>query len=159
MAILLVLLPMLPAVAAALVGAVGWRGAAPWLGPVACAGVAGLGAALAVQVVDEGPVGALGGHLRADALSALMVILIGVVGAVTSTYSVAYLRTELDAETTTLRRARLYGVLMQVTLAAMVVVVLADNLGVLWVAIETTTVATVLLVGHRRDRASLEASW
>ncbi|TPW08695.1 MAG: hypothetical protein FD127_4341, partial [Acidimicrobiaceae bacterium] len=40
MAILLVLLPMLPAVAAALVGAVGWRGAAPWLGPVACAGVA-----------------------------------------------------------------------------------------------------------------------
>ena len=48
---------------------------------------------------------------------------------------------------------------MQVTIAAMFVVVIADNLGVLWVAIETTTIATVLLVGHRRDRASLEASW
>ncbi len=48
---------------------------------------------------------------------------------------------------------------MQVTIAAMLVVVVSDNLGVLWVAIETTTIATVLLVGHRRDRASVEASW
>ena len=48
---------------------------------------------------------------------------------------------------------------MQLTVAAMCVVVIADNLGVLWVAIETTTIATVLLVGHRRDRTSVEASW
>src|SRR6266849_3576984 len=41
----------------------------------------------------------------------------------------------------------------------MLVAVLADNLGVLWVAVEATTIATAFLVGHRRTRASLEASW
>ncbi len=37
--------------------------------------------------------------------------------------------------------------------------VLTDNLGVLWVAIEATTVATAFLVGHRGTRRSLEAAW
>jgi len=30
---------------------------------------------------------------------------------------------------------------------------------VIWVAIEATTVATAFLVGHRRTRAALEATW
>jgi hydrogenase-4 component F len=37
--------------------------------------------------------------------------------------------------------------------------VLADNLGVLWVAVEATTIATAFLVGHHRTRQSLEAAW
>lgn len=159
MATLIVLLPLVPAVAAAIIGMFGWRADTAWLTPVACLSVGGIGIALAVHVLDDGPVTALGDHLRVDSLSALMIMLIAAVGAITSTYSVAYLRTELVTGTTTLPRARLYGVLMPVTIAAMSVVVIADNLGVVWVAIETTTVATVLLVGHRRDRASVEASW
>ena len=159
MAALIVLLPLLPAVAAVVVGAFGWRASTAWLGPVTCVGVGGTGVALAVQVLDRGPLTALGDQLRVDSLSALMIILIGGVGAIASTYSVAYLRTELERSATTPPRARLYGALMQLTISAMLVVVIADNLGVIWVAIETTTIATVLLVGHRRDRASVEASW
>ena len=41
----------------------------------------------------------------------------------------------------------------------MLLAVLAANLGVLWVAVEATTVATTFLVGHRRTKGSLEASW
>ena len=41
----------------------------------------------------------------------------------------------------------------------MVLAVLANNLGVVWVAIEATTVSTAFLVGHHRTRASLEATW
>ena len=158
MAALIVLLPIVAAVAAVLVATFGWNLATAWSAPAACLIVAGIGVALAIRVLDDGPVDAFGGQLRVDALSALMVIFIGVVGSISAVYSVAYLRTELDSERTTARRAQLYGVLMQVTIAAMLVVVVADNLGVLWVAIETTTIATVLLVGHRRDRASVEAS-
>ena len=33
------------------------------------------------------------------------------------------------------------------------------NVGVLWVAVEATTVVTTFLVGHRRTKGSLEASW
>lgn len=159
MRLAIVVLPLLPALAAGLIAAAGWRTLTAWLAPIVSLSVAGTGSVLAVHVLDSGPVTALQGQLRVDALSALMIILIGAVGWITTTYSVAYLRTELDAGTTTPQRARLYGALMPLTIAAMLVVVVADNLGLLWVAIETTTVATVLLVGHRRDRASVEASW
>ena len=156
---LLILLPFIPAAVGGLIAATGWRPVTGWLAQRACLAVVGIGIGVAVRVLRSGPVTAMGGQLRVDSLSALMIILIGAVGALITSYSVAYLRTELDSGSTTPRRARLYGVLMQVTIAAMLVVVIADNLGVVWVAIETTTIATVLLVGHRRDRASVEASW
>ena len=41
----------------------------------------------------------------------------------------------------------------------MVVAVCANNIGVIWVAIEATTVITAFLVGHRRTRTALEATW
>ena len=159
MTVMFVLLPIIPAVVAALIAVAGWRTATIWLPTVSCLTVSGIGIALAVRVLETGPATTVGGQLRVDALSALMVVLIGIVGAITSAYSVAYLRTELTAGSTTPQRARLFGALMQLTVAAMCVVVVADNLGVLWVAIETTTIATVLLVGHRRDRTAVEASW
>lgn len=156
---LIVLVPIVPAAVAALIAVLGWRPATQWLPTGSCLAVSGLGIALGVHVLATGAVTAVGGQFRVDALSALMVVLIGAVGTISSTYSVAYLRTELTTGTTTPQRARLFAALMQLTVAAMCVVVIADNLGVLWVAIETTTIATVLLVGHRRDRTSVEASW
>ena len=160
MAALLVLLPFIPAVVGGLIAATGWRPVTGWL----ASGCVPRSRRCRhrrsrSRASSTGPITAMGGQLRVDSLSALMIILIGSVGALSTAYSVAYLRTELDNGSTTPRRARLYGVLMQVTIAAMVVVVIADNLGIVWVAIETTTIATVLLVGHRRDRASVEASW
>ena len=159
MTALIVLVPVVPAAVAALIAVAGWRPATRWLPTASCLAVSGLGIALSVQVLDTGPVTTAAGQFRVDALSALMLVLIGVVGTLTSAYSVAYLRTELATGTTTSQRARLFAALMQLTVAAMCVVVISDNLGVLWVAIETTTIATVLLVGHRRDRTSVEASW
>jgi hydrogenase-4 component F len=37
--------------------------------------------------------------------------------------------------------------------------VLAGNLGILWVAVEATTIVTAFLVGHDRTRTALEAAW
>ncbi len=159
MAALLILLPFVPAIVAGLIAATGWRPVTGWLASGACLAVVGIGVAAAVRVLRSGPITAMDGRIRVDSLSALMIIFIGAIGALSTAYSVAYLSTELDNGSTTPRRALLYGVLMQVTIAAMLVVVIADNMGVVWVAIESTTIATVLLVGHRRDRASVEASW
>ena len=41
----------------------------------------------------------------------------------------------------------------------MALAVVATSIGVMWVAIEATTVITAFLVGHRRTRAALEATW
>jgi hydrogenase-4 component F len=44
-------------------------------------------------------------------------------------------------------------------LAAMSLAVLSDNLGVMWVAVEATTIATAFLVGQRGTRKAIEAAW
>ena len=88
-----------------------------------------------------------------------MVLLIGSIALLSSWFGVSYIRSELTDGHTTVGGARLYSALVNVFVATMVLAVLAENIGVMWVAIEATTVATAFLVGHRRTRSSLEASW
>ncbi|BBY56527.1 hydrogenase [Mycobacterium koreense] len=149
-----------PAAAALVTLIVGWRTWSATLTVVAALGVLGCGIALAVGGHGTGWRHlALGGLLRADALSATMLIVIGVVGSLATWASIGYIRTELADGHTDRRGARLYGVLTGLFLSAMVLAVCANDIGVVWVAIEATTVATAFLVGHRRTRTALEATW
>src|SRR2546426_11553886 len=86
------------------------------------------------------------GFLRADPLSAWMVLLISVVSLATSLYAVRYFRRDLAAGALTARRAREFSVLTPTFVAGMFLVVLANNLGVMWAAVEVTALSSVLLV-------------
>ncbi|HVA10164.1 MAG TPA: proton-conducting transporter membrane subunit [Acidimicrobiales bacterium] len=149
----------IPVLVAAVSGVIPWRHWIGWLGLAAIAAVLGCGVALAVRVVHGPPITVFGGVLRVDALSAFMVLVIGVIGVLATWQSVHYLDAEMAAGRCSRRHASLYAVLIQLFLAAMLLAVLANNLGILWVAIEATTIATAFLVGHRRTRGALEASW
>lgn len=116
------------------------------------------GVALGIRV-GAGTGFALGGLLRADALTVTMLIVIGTVGTLATWAGMSYIDGELERAHTDERGARLYGVLTPAFLAAMVLAVCANNIGVVWVAIEATTVITTFLVGHRRTRTALEATW
>jgi hydrogenase-4 component F len=150
---------LLPLAGGLVSGVVPWRRGIGWLGTVIASGVLVTGVVLAVDVVHGKPMSALGGVLRADALSAFMVIVIGVIATLATWQGVRYLGAEIAAGRCTRRHAALYSVLVQAFVATMLLAVLAANLGVLWVAIEATTVVTTFLVGHRRTQSSLEASW
>ncbi|GGX87468.1 proton-conducting transporter transmembrane domain-containing protein [Streptomyces hiroshimensis] len=113
------------------------------------------GAVLACTVPDDGPVTAYGRLLRADALTVWMLLTVGAVACLACAANPAH----LAHERTDLPAARRYHLLIHAFLAAMSAAVLAANLGVLWVAIEATTIVTAFLVGHRRTRASVEAAW
>jgi hydrogenase-4 component F len=156
---MLVILVLLPVAAAAFAGVAGWRRLSGWIGVASALGILVGGVVLAAQTVATGPVRGAGGLLRADALSAFMLVVIGVVGLLADVFAISYIDAELEHGHTTRAGARSYGVLVQLFHAAMVLAVLAANLGVMWVAVEATTISTVFLVGHRRTRASLEASW
>jgi hydrogenase-4 component F len=156
---MLVLVLALPVVCGLVSGIVPWRRATGWLGTAAASGVFVSGIVIAVHVVHGRPLGGLDGILRADALSAFMVVVIGVIAVLATWQGVRYLEAEMAAGRCTRRHASLYGVLVQGFLATMLLAVLAANLGVLWVAVEATTIVTTFLVGHRRTRSSLEASW
>lgn len=97
--------------------------------------------------------------LRADALSAWMVLLIAIVSLVTSLYAVRYFRRDLADAVVTERRFREFYVLTPLFATGMLFVVLANNLGVLWVAVEATALSSVLLVALYNRQTSLEAAW
>jgi hydrogenase-4 component F len=158
-ALLLTVAPLAaPLVAAGAAVLMGWRRSSAVGAIAAAATVLAVGAGTAVWTAGGGVVAA-GNWLRIDALSGLMLIVIGVVGIVATWSGLGYIDDELDAGRTDAAGARRYGVLVPLFIAAMVLAVLANNLGLLWAAVEATTIVTAFLVGHRRTRQSLEATW
>jgi hydrogenase-4 component F len=149
---------ILAPIVAAIANLVGWRRWTAALTVLSAIVVLACAVAIGIQV-GSGVEFALGGLLRADGLSVTMLIVIGAVGTLATWASIGYLDTELEHGHTDADGARLYGVLTPAFLAAMVLAVCANNIGIIWVAIEATTVVTAFLVGHRRTRTALEATW
>jgi len=114
---------------------------------------------LGARVIAAESVSALGGFLYADALSALVVGLTALVALVSGIYSVGYLRRDAGAGRITATQLHRYYALTPLFVFAMLLVTLANNLGVMWVAIEGTTLASVLLISFYNEKTSLEAAW
>ncbi len=155
----LILLLLTPFVAGLL--CLGTHSRAAWerLNLVAFAIVAALSVRLAADVAATGTVTALGGFLRADALSALVLVLTGFVSLICAVYAVGYFRREEGDGRVTRAQLHRYYVLTPLFVGAMLLVPLADNLGVMWVAVESTTLASVLLVTFYNHKTSFEAGW
>lgn len=148
-----------PLLCAAVYLLAGWRPVTRWLGTAGAALMLTAAIATAVTISGSGPRIALGGLIRVDALSAFMLIVIGAVALLATAATPAFLRGEIDAGRATRRTAARHSMLVQAFLASMTLAVLAANLGVLWVAVEATTIVTAFLVGQRRTRAAVEAAW
>ena len=149
-AVRLMSLVVLPAVVrvSLLLGAVaafarGARGPHAWSGGVALDGRARWRGRAAAPTLWPVPT-ALGGLLRVDALSAFMVALIGAVGLTATWGGLARRWEDVGRARTRLWSCSSWG--------AMTLALVADNLGVVWVAVEATTIATAFLVGHHRSR-------
>ena len=156
---ILLLVPILAPLAAAVLAALlGWRRLTASVTVIAALSVLVSASAIGPRVSSGAQFG-VGRLLRADALSVTMLIVIGTVGTLATWASIGYINAELAQGHTNRKGANLYGVLVPIFLAAMALAVLANNIGVMWVAIEATTVATAFLVGHRRTRPALEATW
>jgi hydrogenase-4 component F len=127
--------------------------------------VGGLGAtfllavATAQRTLSGAVPAAFGEALRVDGLSALVLVLSAFVGLLAGAYSVGYLRRNQARGLVSEGRRRQFHVLVPAYVFAMLLVAVSNNLGVLWVAVEATTLASVFLVAfHDRD-TSLEAAW
>ena len=118
-------------------------------------------AGVVVRIVRVGSFEAVSGILYVDQLSALMIGAIGIVGFAGALTSIGYLRNELahGAVPQGDRGIRLYYAGLHAFVLSMLATVSVDNLGLLWVGVEATTLASALLVGFSRSRASLEAAW
>ena len=149
---------LLPAISAGIIALVRNRRLMEMIHALAALGtlIAGLGAAFQVWRLKI-DITAFEHLLRLDALSALMVTIVCLLGAITALYGLGYARAEFDLEHTKQTR-RLFS-LFHVFIFTMLLAVTTDNLGVMWVAIEGTTLATVFLVNLHNTRTSLEAAY
>lgn len=102
-------------------------------------------------------------YLYLDALSIWMLMIIGTLYFAFAWTSKAYLDRDTNKRYGYLRRfGRLEGrfyALSHMFVWIMLVVVMVNNLGLMWVAIEATTLVSALLVAFKFTRTSLEATW
>src|SRR5689334_11794302 len=117
---------------------------------VAALGTLALGMTVTGAALRGGDVAAFGGVLRVDALSAWMIAIIVVVAGLAAVEAPAYVR---EAS------SRAFYPLFHLMVFTMLLAVSTDDVGIMWVAVEGTTLASVFLVNFERTRASLEAAY
>lgn len=118
-----------------------------------------LGGPTILRVFLQGPQSMWGGFLYWDALSALLLTVIVVVASYVVLYSFSYMEHEVEEGKIPQGRLRWYYFWIWMFIGTMLWVVSTPNLGLLWVGIEGTTLATALLVGFYREKSAIEAAW
>ena len=114
---------------------------------------------LAMRVASEGALLAYNEAFFVDSFNVFLVTLTAFVAFTTSLFSRPYMLNEQEHGRITAGRLRLYHCMYQVFVFTMLLVLLTNNMGILWVALEAATLATVLLVSLYRTPASIEAAW
>ena len=94
-----------------------------------------------------------------DDLNIVFIVLNTFVGFTTSVFSASYIGHELETGRLTPTYLRFYHAMYQVMMFGMNLALLVNNIGLMWVAIELATLATVLMVGIYRTHEALEAAW
>lgn len=101
----------------------------------------------------------IGSFLYVDALSAFFILTVSVLNVAASLYSINYMGSDLAASRISLKKFKTYYILFNLFAFSMYLVTALNNMGLVWVAIEMTTLISAFLVGFHNDKASIEAAW
>ncbi len=155
MAVWILIMLALPLAAGGGGAVAGDRPVSGWLSVAAAAG--SFAAALVVVFAFDAVRGrhALGTAFFIDGLSGVFLIAVAFVYAVVAVYSAGYMLPGIGH----IRLRRWYWPLLNVFGLALLATPVMANLGVLWVAVELTTVVSALLVTSEGSAESLEAGW
>jgi len=94
-----------------------------------------------------------------DALSALMVFTTATIVLAAAVYSISFIDTDRRLGKFNHSRGLVYYLLFNLFSLSMFLVPLVNNLGLLWVAIELTTLVSSFLVGFYNTKHAVEAAW
>lgn len=156
---MLLILLGVPLVGSAILAIVGDRKGAAELniGASLATFVAGIG--LAIEVYAQGPMLAGGKFFFVDAFNVYLAVLTSFVSMTTAIFSRRYMEREREHGRIGYRRMRFYHAMYQLFIFAMLLCLLTNNVGVLWIAMELATLSTVLLVSLYRTPTAIEAAW
>lgn len=151
---------LLPPIATAVLCALGSN-------PVAIARVSVIGSLLSffsclcwgAVVFISGSIMGKSSAIRLDALGSYLTIIVTFICLGASIASAEFMSHEARSENLGIRAWRIYYGLLHLFVGTMLVVAIANNLGLLWIAVEATTLSTAFLVGFHHHRHSVEAAW
>lgn len=138
---------------------VGDRRFAPEINILGSAATFLAGVALAIQVYMQGPIIAGGKFFFVDAFNVYLAVLTSFVSMTTAIFSRRYMRREREHGRVGHGGMRFYHAMFQLFIFAMLLALLTNNVGVLWIAMELATLSTVLLVSLYRTPTAVEAAW
>jgi len=98
-------------------------------------------------------------YFLVDDLNIVFIVLNTFVGFTTSVFSATYIAHEIETGRLTPVYLRFYHAMYQAMMFGMNLALVANNIGLMWVAIELATLATILMVGIYRTHQALEAAW
>src|SRR5579863_3527442 len=143
------LLMLLPVIGAALTAAVPWNRLRPWLlPPVALAHVG-----LTLYALSHPHTRGWGGWIDLDPPGKLVLLILSTLFLICAFYSVGYLRYRAQLSN------RIFCSCLLLFLAMATLVVCSMHLGLMWVAIEATTLSTAPLIYFNNTQRSIEATW
>lgn len=111
------------------------------------------------EILSSTKIIAFNNFIYLDALSGLMIFLITLVGTIASIYSIGYMTNEIEEKIHNLWKLKGYYVLFNIFILTMLLTVMANSIGIIWIAIELTTLVSAFLVGYYNKEAPVEAAW
>lgn len=100
-----------------------------------------------------------GAFFYMDALSIIILDIVLFIGLIASIYAIGYLNEEAREGVIDIKKIKIYYILMAAFNFSMILALTAKNMGIMWIGIEATTLASVFLVGFYNDKKDLEAAW
>jgi len=140
---------LLPAAGAALAALLPSERLRPWLVPL----VSLTHLVLVGRLLMLGPQTTEGALFGLDALGALILLVVSLLFAASSVYALGYFSCHESWGN------RIFIVCLLLFLAAMSMATVARHLGVLWVAVEATTLVSAPMIYYNHNRFSIEATW
>ncbi len=114
---------------------------------------------LALRLFAQGAYFLYGRNLLIDPLSLYHIVLVNLVFLVTATYAGGYFKHGIQAGTLGTAYIKRYCMLWQAFQAMLLLVLLSNHIGVMWVALEATTLVSAFLIISDVDSLSIEAMW
>jgi hydrogenase-4 component F len=118
-----------------------------------------MSALIAARFFRSGATGVFGNNFLIDALALYHILLVNVIFFAASLYATGYFRHKCVSGELTASYARRFCMLWQTFQAVLLIVLLSNNIGFMWISIEATTLVSAFLIVSDSDELSVEALW
>jgi len=98
-------------------------------------------------------------HTYLDGLNIILLLLTTFLTLLISIYAVNYLNGDVAHHKITKTRIRIFYMLTNIFAFTMLLALTTGNIGIMWIAVEATTLASAFLVGFYNRSRSIEAAW